>query len=104
MFTATLTQGYPRTPALTKGKEYEVIDFNEYSGTYTILDDAGTRHDLDWLSFADQGRTGRAHRNPVRQPVEEILCLQCDDAPNNGEKLCGSCLAEHRAELAMMEG
>ncbi len=62
LFTATLARAYPRSPALTKGKTYDVIDFNEYFGTYLILDDAGQRTNLDWLSFADQGKASTEYQ------------------------------------------
>lgn len=54
MFKATLTQPYRRA-ALTKGKVYEVIDANDYFGTYLVLDDKGERCTIDWMCFADQG-------------------------------------------------
>jgi hypothetical protein len=56
MFTAALVQAYRHTSPFTKGKSYEVIDFNEYFGTYTILNDDGARANVDWMRFEDQGR------------------------------------------------
>lgn len=56
LFTATLIETFRHTAPFTKGKTYEVIDFNDYFGTYTILDDNGERAVLDWLRFADQGK------------------------------------------------
>lgn len=56
LFTATLVHGFRNTAPFTKGKVYEVIDFNDYFGTYTIIDDNGDRACVDWLRFADQGK------------------------------------------------
>lgn len=54
MFNATLNYPYTRS-ALTKGKVYEVIDADEWTGTYVVRDDVGDRKAIDWMRFADQG-------------------------------------------------
>lgn len=61
MFTAIFTQPYPFAAPFTKGKAYEVIDFNDWLGTYTVIDDEGHRKNVDWLRFEDQGRASTAY-------------------------------------------
>lgn len=63
MFTATLIQAYRHTAPFTKGKVYEVIDFNDYFGTYTILNDDGERANVGWDHFEDQGKAASAYQN-----------------------------------------
>jgi len=55
MFTAKLVQPY-RHSATTKGKVYEVVDFNDYFGHYSIIDDEGKLTNIDWMRFEDMGR------------------------------------------------
>lgn len=62
MFTAKFVQPYRFTAPFTKGKVYEVIDFNDYFGTYTILDDNGERKNVDWARFEDQGRASTEYQ------------------------------------------
>ena len=62
MFHAKFTTPYRHTAPFTKGKTYEVIDFNDYFGTYTIINDAGERADVDWLRFEDQGKLSTAYQ------------------------------------------
>lgn len=62
MFTATLSQPYRHSALFTKGKVYEVIDFNDYFGTYTILNDNGERANVDWMRFADQGKASSTYQ------------------------------------------
>jgi hypothetical protein len=61
MFTARFTTPYSFAAPFTKGKVYEVIDFNDWLGTYTIIDDNGNRKNVDWLRFEDQGRKSTAY-------------------------------------------
>ena len=61
MFSATLTKFY-RATNLTKGKTYTVVDFNDYMGTYIILDDNGDRCALNWMNFADQGHASTEYQ------------------------------------------
>lgn len=61
MFDAIFEEAYPFTAPYTVGKTYRVIDFNDYFGTYTILDDEGQRKNVDWLRFADKGRASTAY-------------------------------------------
>lgn len=61
MFTAKLVEGFRHTAPFTKGKVYDVIDFNDYFGTYTIINDAGERACVDWLRFEDNGRASEAY-------------------------------------------
>ncbi len=56
LFTATLLSPYEKTETLTKGRAYDVIDFNDYFGTYTVINDKGERTNVNWWRFADQGR------------------------------------------------
>lgn len=63
MFTATLIQAYRHTAPFTKGKAYEVIDFNDYFGTYLILNDDGERASVSWDRFEDQGKAAEAYQN-----------------------------------------
>lgn len=56
MFEAKLIQAYRHNAPFTKGKVYQVLDFNDWSGTYTILNDNGERASVDWMRFEDQGR------------------------------------------------
>lgn len=56
MFTAKFIQPYRHSAPFTKGATYTVIDFNEYSGTYTVLNDNGEVACVDWQRFEDQGR------------------------------------------------
>lgn len=60
LFTATLVHPFRHTAPFTKGKVYNVVDFNDYFGTYTIINDAGERANVDWLRFADQGKASTA--------------------------------------------
>ena len=60
LFTATLVHPFRHTSPFTKGKVYDVVDFNDYFGTYTIINDAGERANVDWLRFADQGKASAA--------------------------------------------
>lgn len=62
MFTATLAQPYRHSAPFTKGKVYEVIDFNDCFGTYTVLNDNGERANVDWMRFADQGKASSAYQ------------------------------------------
>lgn len=63
MFTATLARPYRHAAPFTKGKAYQVIDFNDYFGTYTILNDDGERACVDWDRFVDQGRAATDYSN-----------------------------------------
>jgi hypothetical protein len=65
MFTATLIQPYRHSAPFTKGKAYEVIDFNDHFGTYTILNDEGARANVDWMRFDDQGKASEAYAQGV---------------------------------------
>lgn len=56
MFTAKLVQTFRHTAPFTKGKVYEVVDYNDCFGTYTIINDAGERANVDWMRFEDQGK------------------------------------------------
>lgn len=49
---------YPRhvRAALTKGRDYEVLDVDQWLGNYLILDDEGERRAVDWLRFEDKGK------------------------------------------------
>ena len=47
---------------LTKGKTYEVVDFNEYMGTYAIRNDWGNRISLNWMRFEDQGHASTEYQ------------------------------------------
>lgn len=62
MFTAKLAQPFRHSAPFTKGKVYEVIDFNDYFGTYTILNDNGERANVDWARFEDQGRASTEYQ------------------------------------------
>ena len=63
LFTATLSQPYRHSAPFTKGKAYEVIDFNDYFGTYLILNDAGERANVSWDQFEDQGRGATVYQS-----------------------------------------
>lgn len=63
MFLAKFVQPYKFTSAFTKGKMYKVIDFNDYMGTYTILDDNGERKMVDWMRFEDQGKLSTQYQS-----------------------------------------
>lgn len=62
MFTAIFTEPYPFKAPFTKGKAYEVIDFDDWRGTYTILDDNGERKNVCWHRFEDQGRASTEYQ------------------------------------------
>ncbi len=62
MFTAKFVQPYRHAAPFTKGATYTVIDFNEYFGTYTVLNDDGERASVDWMRFEDQGRASAQYR------------------------------------------
>lgn len=55
MFTAKFVQPYRHNAPVTKGKVYQVVDFNDYFGTYMILDDNSERMSVDWMRFEDRG-------------------------------------------------
>ena len=63
MFTAILREGFRHNAPFTVGKTYEVLDFNEYLGTYTIIADNGERQCLDWLRFEDRGYAINQYRS-----------------------------------------
>lgn len=57
LFTAKFVEGFNHAGAgMTVGRTYDVVDFNDYLGTYTIINDKGERAALDWLRFDDKGR------------------------------------------------
>lgn len=60
LFTAKLNTR-PISSALTYGKVYDVVDFSDWTGTYTILNDRGERCCLDWHRFEDQGKASTAY-------------------------------------------
>lgn len=62
MFDAILVTPYEKTALLTKGRTYRVIDFNDYFGTYTIINDAGERANVHWWRFADMGRASTEYQ------------------------------------------
>lgn len=61
LFTATLAQPYRHSAPFTKGRAYEVIDFNDCFGTYLVLNDDGERASVDWDRFEDLGQAARAY-------------------------------------------
>jgi len=63
MFNAKLTQPYRHTAPFTKGKVYEVIDFNDYFGTYLILNDDGELANVSWDRFEDRGKASEVYKN-----------------------------------------
>lgn len=70
LFTATLAQPYSHPSPFTKGKVYDVIDFNDYMGTYTIINDDGEQACVDWMRFADQGKASSAYQRSRRQVTD----------------------------------
>lgn len=59
MFNAKLIYAFGNSAPFTKGKTYQVVDFNDYFGTYTILNDNGERAALNWMRFEDRGYAAR---------------------------------------------
>ena len=62
MFTATFVTPYSHPAGLTVGKEYEVLNFDDWSGTYTIVNDNGNISNVGWDRFADQGRASTEYQ------------------------------------------
>ena len=62
MFTATFVTPYSHPAGMTVGKTYEVLNFDDWMGTYTVADDNGNIKNVDWLRFADQGRASTEYQ------------------------------------------
>ena len=62
MFNAKFVKAYQHNTPLTKGRTYEVIDFNDYFGTYYIMNDNGERAAISWDRFEDGGRAATAYQ------------------------------------------
>lgn len=62
MFRAKFLVPYSFEAPFTKGKTYDVVDFNDFYGTYIVVDDHGETKHVDWLRFEDQGRLSTVYQ------------------------------------------